>query len=82
MSCVVVCILLGVVRCFGGVPARPYIIWGDGVTWKVLAEYQQNSTPSRSGSFLILQLVLLLYEYLLKMRMGRVDPLDRWPDPQ
>jgi hypothetical protein len=37
-SCVVVCIPLGVVRCFGGVPARPYIIQGDRVTWKVLAE--------------------------------------------
>jgi len=40
MSCVVVCIALGVIRYFEGVPARPYISWGDRVTWKVLAEYK------------------------------------------
>ena len=37
---------------------------GDRVTRKVLAEYIKSSTPSRSGSFLVLQLVLLLYEYI------------------
>ena len=58
----VVYIPLGVVRCFGGVPARPYIVWENRVTWKVLAEYVFNPTPSGSGSLLVLRLVLLLYE--------------------
>ena len=58
----VVCILSGIVRSFGGVPARPYIPWGDRVTWKVLAGYVRSPTPSGSGSFLVLQLVLLQTE--------------------
>ena len=31
-SCVVVCIPSGIVRYFGGVPARPYMVWGNRVT--------------------------------------------------
>ena len=58
----VVDIALGIVRCFGGVLVRPYIIREDRFIWKVLAEQQQSSTPSRSGSFLVLQLVLLPFE--------------------
>jgi len=26
-------------RYFGGVPVRPYIVWGDRIMWKALAEY-------------------------------------------
>jgi hypothetical protein len=37
---------------FEGVFARPYISWGDRVTWKVLAEYSWSPTTTRSGSFL------------------------------
>ena len=63
MSCVVACIALGVVMVVSvlrGVPTRPYIFWGDRVTWKILAEYSWNPTITRSGSFLVLQLVLRL----------------------
>ena len=38
--------------CFEGVPAHPYILWRDRVTWKVLAEYIWNPTTTQSGSFL------------------------------
>ena len=62
MSCVVVCIPSGIVRYFGGVFVRPYISWGGRVIWKVLAEYVLSPTPSESDSFLLLRLVLLLYE--------------------
>ena len=62
MSCMILCIPSGLVRSFGGVHVRPYIVWGNRVTWKVLAEYVYSPTPSGSGSFLILRLVLLLYE--------------------
>ena len=52
MSCVVVCIALGVdvgvLR--GSLPALIYP--GDRVTWKVLAEYNWSSTTTQSGSFL------------------------------
>ena len=43
-----------------GVPARSYILWGDRVTGKVLAEYCWSPSTTRSGSFLVLQLVLRL----------------------
>jgi len=49
-----------------GVPARPYIFWGDRVTWKVLAEYCWSPTTTRSGSFLVLQLVLRLIQVVTK----------------
>ena len=53
MSCVVVCIALGVDdACFEGVSPRSYISGGDRVTWKVLAEYSWSPTTTQSGSFL------------------------------
>ena len=51
MSCVVVCIDLGVDD-FGGGPCSPLYIRGDKVTWKVLAKYSWNPTTAQSGSFL------------------------------
>ena len=51
MSCVVVCIALGV-DVFGGGPCPPLYIWGDRVTWKVLAEYSWSPTTTQSDSFL------------------------------
>ena len=45
----------------GSLPALIYL-GGDRVTWEVLTEYFQSPTPMRSSSFLVLQLVLLLYE--------------------
>ena len=30
----------------------PLYIWGDRVTWKVLAEYSWNPTTTQSGSFI------------------------------
>ena len=51
MSCVV-CIALGVDKLFGGGPCPPLYIWGDRVTWKVLAEYSWSPTTTRSDSFL------------------------------
>src|SRR6185503_4608889 len=51
MSCVVVCISLGVDD-FGGGPCPPLYIRGDRVTWKVLAEYSWSLTTTQSDSFL------------------------------
>ena len=51
MSCVVVCIALGV-EVFRGGPCPPLYIRGDRVTWKVLAEYSWSPTATQSGSFL------------------------------
>ena len=51
MSCVVVCIVLGVDDCLEGVPARLYI-FGGTVTWKVLAKYSWSPATTQSGSFL------------------------------
>ena len=51
MSCVVVCIALGVDVFWGGT-CTPLYIQGDRFTWKVLAEYSWNPTIARSGSFL------------------------------
>ena len=51
----VACIALGVVMivsCLEGVPARPYILLGDRITWKALAEYSWSPTTTQSGSFL------------------------------
>ena len=56
-----VCIPSGIVPCFGGVPARLYIIRGSKVTWEVLAEYVQSPAPSGLGSFLVRRLVLLIF---------------------
>ena len=47
-----VCIALGVDDCFVGGPCPPLYIWGDTVTWKVLAEYSWSPTTTQSGSFL------------------------------
>ena len=58
MSYVVVCIALDdVMRLYilRAVPARPYIVWGDRVIWKVLAEYCWSPITTWSGSFLALQ---------------------------
>ena len=56
----VVCIALGV-DVFRGGPCPPLYIRGGGrVTWKVLAEYSWSPSTIRSGSFLVLQLVLRL----------------------
>src|SRR6185312_12070826 len=33
-------------------PCPPLYIWGDMVTWKVLAEYSWSPTTTQSGSFL------------------------------
>ena len=52
----VVCIALGV-DVFRGDPCPPLYIRRDRVTWKVLAEYSWSPTTTRSGSFLVLQLV-------------------------
>ena len=52
MSCVVVCIALGVDYFFGGGPCPPLYIRGDRVIWKVLAEYSWSPTTTQSGSFL------------------------------
>ena len=50
MSCVVVCIALGVGDVSrGSLPALIYP--GDRVTWKVLAEYSWRPTTTQSGSF-------------------------------
>ena len=55
----VVCIALGVDDVLrGSLPALIYP--GDRITWKVLAEYSWSPTI-RSGSFLVLQLVLRLF---------------------
>src|SRR6185437_15325878 len=51
MSCVVVCIALGV-DVFRGGSYPPLYIRGDRVTWKVLAEYSWSPTTTQSGSFL------------------------------
>ena len=51
MSCVVVCIALGV-DVFRGGPCLPLYIRGDRVTRKVLAEHSWSPTTARSGSFL------------------------------
>jgi hypothetical protein len=51
MSCVVVCIALGV-NVFRGGTCPPLYIRGDRFTWKVLAEYSWSPTTARSGSFL------------------------------
>ena len=51
MSCVVVCIALGV-YVFQGGPYPPLYIRRDRVTWKVLAEHSWCPTTTRSGSFL------------------------------
>ena len=57
----VACIALGVDDLLrGSLPALIYS-GGDRVTWKVLAEYSWSPTTTRSGSFLILQLVLRLF---------------------
>src|SRR6185369_10719681 len=37
---------------FGGGPCPPLYIWGDRVTWKVLAEYSWSPTTTQSGIFL------------------------------
>ena len=37
---------------FRGGPCPPLYIWGDRVTWKILAEYSWNPTTKQSGSFL------------------------------
>ena len=60
VSCIALEIVV-VVSCLEGVPARPYILWGDRVTWKVLAEYCWSPTTTGPGSFLVLQLVLHLF---------------------
>ena len=60
----VICIALGVVMvvsCLEGVPARPYILLGDRITWKIIAEHCWNPTTTGPGSFLVLQLVLHLF---------------------
>ena len=43
----------------GSLPALIYP--GDRVAWKVLAEYSWSPPTTRSGSFLVLQLVLRLF---------------------
>ena len=66
MSCVV-CIALGVDDCLE--ESLPALIYpGDRVTWKVLAEYSWSPTTTRSGSFLVLQLVLRLFGKLQEVR--------------
>ena len=57
MSCVVVCISLDVVRCFEGLPARPYISWGGQgymeIPTRVLVESYSNEVeefPCTSAS--------------------------------
>jgi hypothetical protein len=48
---------------FEGVPARPYIVCGDRVTWKSELNISLGVLPEYySGSFLLLRLVLLLYK--------------------
>ena len=37
---------------FEGVPAHPYILRGDRVTWKILAEYSWSPTTTQSDSSL------------------------------
>ena len=51
MSCVVICIALGVDVLRGG-PCPPLYIRGDRVTWKDLAEYNWSLSTTQSGSFL------------------------------
>ena len=51
MSCVVICIALGVDVFRGGLHP-PLYIRGDRATWKVLAEYSRNPTTTQSGNFL------------------------------
>ena len=51
MSCVVVCIALGVDVFWRG-PYPLLYIRGDSVTWKVLAEYSWSPITTQSGSFL------------------------------
>ena len=46
----VVCIVLGV-DVFREGPCPPLYIWGDRVTWKVLAEHSWSPTTIQSGSF-------------------------------
>ena len=38
--------------CFEGVPAHPYIFWGDRVTWKSPSRVRLESYYNTSGSFL------------------------------
>ena len=59
MSCVVVCLALGVDDCLEGVPARPYISVGTEFTWKVLAKYSLHTgIRSRLGQHLAYQGVI------------------------
>ena len=56
-SCVIPYVLCGCLYClwcyvFRGGPCPPLYIWGDKVTWKVLAEYSWSPIVARSGSFL------------------------------
>ena len=61
----VVCIALGVDDVSrGSLPALIYP--GDGFIWKVLAEYSWSPTTTRSGSFLVLQLVSTLIRVVTK----------------
>ena len=46
---------------FGGVPVRPYVIWGNRVTWEVLVVFCLGPSPRSSASFHVNRLVLLLF---------------------
>ena len=65
-SCVIPYVMCGGLYCLrcicvsrGSLPAL--YIRGDRVTWKVLAEHSWSPSTTRSGSFLVLQLVLRLF---------------------
>ena len=63
----VVCIALDVVMVVSrleGVPARPYILWGDRVTWKVLAEYCWSPTITRSASSTSIRVITKEVRYI------------------
>ena len=51
---------------FEGVPVRPYIIWGNRVTWKVLVEFCQDPSPRSSTGSRVCRLVLLLFRQIQK----------------
>ena len=64
-SCVIPYVMCGGLyykcRCVSRVSLPALIYPGDRVTWKVLPEYSWSPSTTRSGSFLVLQLVLHLF---------------------
>ena len=71
----VVCIALGVDPLSrGSLPALIYP--GDRVTWKVLTEYNWSPSTAQLGSFLVLQLVLCLFDRVVTKEVRYIHELS------